>query len=138
MGNKPDLEGTYDLIFEKEEFAQQMISVEIKSGQKTQLESVKLSSAFGIIEGMVELEDNTLNQPVLISLGETGKTLMTDNGTFQFKNVPIGKHTIFLSSLGHLAEKVQDLDVNSNQITKIDNVTLKSLGPAGISWNSQY
>ena len=47
-----------------------MISVEIKSGQKTQLESVKLSSAFGIIEGMVELEDNTLKQPVLISLGK--------------------------------------------------------------------
>ncbi|MEC7201630.1 MAG: carboxypeptidase regulatory-like domain-containing protein, partial [Verrucomicrobiota bacterium] len=124
-------EGTYDLIFEKEEFAQQMISVEIKSGQKTQLESVKLSSAFGIIEGMVELEDNTLNQPVLISLGETGKTLMTDNGTFQFKNVPIGKHTIFLSSLGHLAEKVQDLDVNSNEITKIDKVTLKSSRTSG-------
>ena len=56
---------------------------------------------------------------------------MTDNGTFQFKNVPIGKHTIFLSSLGHLAEKVQDLDVNSNEITKIDNVTLKSTRTSG-------
>ncbi|CAN2041279.1 Fibronectin type-III domain-containing protein [Candidatus Magnetomoraceae bacterium gMMP-15] len=118
-------EGTYSLKISKDNFSTIVIpDISLKSGKNTQIETVKLSSTVGNVNGTVWLQGETDYTGILITLRKEGGSayLTTTNalGEYVFKDISIGNYELVAIKSGFISKTSSfEISSGSNQQNSI-------------------
>lgn len=117
--------GDYNLIFARPNYESKTISINIKAGEKIELDQIlqRVEAKKGIIRGIVL--DYLTNEPLVaqITIRELNRTVSSDNkGNFEFTDVPTGKYLLRVQALDYVTSQTDATvtpDKPSEQIIRI-------------------
>lgn len=117
--------GDYNLIFARPNYGSKNISINIKAGEKLELDQIlnRVEAKKGIIRGIVL--DYLTNEPLVaqVTILELNRTVSSDNkGNFEFTDVPTGKYLLKVQALEYVTSQTDapvTPDKPSEQIIRI-------------------
>ncbi|MGQ9535431.1 MAG: OmpA family protein [bacterium] len=117
--------GDYNLIFARPNYESKTISINIKAGEKIELDQImnRVEAKKGIIRGIVL--DYLTNEPLVaqITIMELNRTVSSDNkGNFEFYDVPTGKYLLKVQALDYVTSQTDATvtpDKPSEQVIRI-------------------
>ena len=108
--------GNYGLTFEAQDYVSRYTTINVKSGQPTDLGVVFLNQEFGSLSGTVSVNGLTDNSNVIVYAksqeGSLYTSLTNTNGSYRFSALPVGSgYSVIASAHDYQSAKVDEISV---------------------------